>query len=82
MSDLSDREKLRNSERRRVEHAVDVLQEMFKKHMRIDISERHVQELYVMKTQLLLLIQNQHIKDADYAEYKSKRSFLPPSGGY
>lgn len=79
---LREREKLRNSERRKVVHAIDVLTNYIKWHMREDLAERHIQELYLMKTQLLLLIQNQHIKDADYAKYKTKQDLGQGAGKY
>jgi hypothetical protein len=69
-SEVQQRAKLRLSEQRRLEHARDTLYSLIDKHFTPEQAERDSSELYKLTKLLEHAIKNQHIKDANYAEYK------------
>lgn len=74
---VRDRTKLRVNEQRKLEHACKVLEDLIGRHMN-DMAQAHgLHELHVLQMQLTTLIKNQHIKDADYAGYKTRKAFIP-----
>jgi hypothetical protein len=70
ISEVQQRAKLRLSEQRRLEHARDTLYSLIDKHFDPQRAEREASELYKLTKLLEHAIKNQHIKDANYAEYK------------
>lgn len=70
-SELQKRAAVRNSEQRRLEHAIETLTELSNKHDPGQNGERQVAELEGLKQRLTQLIRNQHIIDPDYAAHRA-----------
>lgn len=77
-TEVQQRAAVRANEQRRVEHAIEVLRELVERHATDPIDmELDLQELHMLKVQLLHKIKHQHIKDADYAKFKLKNLEVP-----
>lgn len=82
-TEVQQRAALRANEQRRAEHAFEVLKELVTKHGDDPISmELDLQDLHLLKVQLLHKIKNQHIKDERYAKYKATQARLNTEGDY
>lgn len=68
---LSARAALRNSELRKLNHAIDVLTALCNKHDPGQNGERQVAELEGLKARMTQLIRNQHIIDPEYAAHRA-----------
>lgn len=79
---LNERNKLRTSQQRRLDHACEVVDELIKAHMPGNLGERESAELHMMKTRLTLLIKHQHVIDRQYAEQKVSKLWERLEGEY
>lgn len=69
-SDVQVRASMRTNEKRKLMHAVDTLIVLLEKH---NLGEREVADLHILKSKLFHAINNQHIVDKAYAEYRKER---------
>lgn len=70
-SDLKARAAIRNSEHRRMLHAMETLEELLRKHFPGALGEHYTADLAAMKAHLTETIRNQHIIDPNYAAHKA-----------
>lgn len=71
ISGLTERARLRGSQKRKLDHACANIRELIRLHMPGDIGEREMAELHMLHMKLDLLIKNQHIIDPEYREAKT-----------
>jgi len=67
MNTLKDRAKLRASQQRRLEHAVNTIEHLIAIHMPGRVGEHETAELRMMELRLLQLIKNQHVINREVA---------------
>lgn len=70
LTGLTERRKLRESERRKLQHACDVLLALIKKHMPDEVGEHEAAEVYNIRARLDGLIKHQHVIDPVVKERK------------